>query len=96
MVSLPRNKLVVSVCKRLTVESNAEFDLEVQSLIFPENKATDRNKFDNCEKIRALELNCCRNNFTSKLFFRVLKHFSVFKTQQTTVGHYLFLYHIPI
>ena len=25
------------------------FDREIQSLIFPGNKATDQNKFDNCE-----------------------------------------------
>ena len=26
------------------------FDREIQSLIFPGNKATDQNKFDNCEE----------------------------------------------
>ena len=26
------------------------FDHEVQSLIFPGNKATDQNNFDNCEE----------------------------------------------
>ena len=32
------------------MELNAEFNLGIQSLIFPENKATDQNRFDNCEK----------------------------------------------
>ena len=26
------------------------FDREIQSMIFPGNKATDQNKFDNCEE----------------------------------------------
>ena len=26
------------------------FDCEIQSLIFPESKGTDQNKFDNCEE----------------------------------------------
>ena len=26
------------------------FDREIQSLVFPGNKATDQNKFDNCEE----------------------------------------------
>ena len=30
------------------------FDLEIQSLIFPGNKAIDQNKFDNCEEYEDL------------------------------------------
>ena len=30
------------------------FDLEIQLLIFPGNKATDQNKFDNCEEYEYL------------------------------------------
>ena len=30
------------------------FDRKIQSLIFPENKATDQNEFDNCEEYEHL------------------------------------------
>ena len=36
--------------KDLTVEFNAEFDREIQSLIFAGSKATDQNISDNCEE----------------------------------------------
>ena len=39
------------------------FDREIQSLIFPGNKATDQNKFDNCEELKTPEPNCWRNVF---------------------------------
>ena len=31
------------------------FDREIQSLIFPENKATDQSEFDNCEEYEHLD-----------------------------------------
>ena len=30
------------------------FDRDIQSLVFPANKATDQNKFDNCEEYEHL------------------------------------------
>ena len=37
------------------------FNCEIQSLIFPGNKATDQNKFGNCEESRTAEPNWCRS-----------------------------------
>ena len=37
------------------------FDCEVKLLIFPRNKPTDQNKFDNCKKVGRPEQNCCSN-----------------------------------
>ena len=36
------------------------FDRQIHSLIFSGNKATVKNKFDNCEEY---VINCCRNVF---------------------------------
>ena len=43
------------------------FDREAQSLIFPENKTTDQNKFDNCE-----EYECLNQIVAEKSLFRLV------------------------